>query len=80
MALGTRSFAWVATAGAVFACLLFVHVGEAPAQEPRRVEIRDTEMRFLKSKDVGETYEIDISYPKDYHRDMKGNSPRRAGP
>jgi len=36
---------------------------------PRRVEIRDTEMRFLTSKHVDQTYEIDISLPKDYNRE-----------
>ncbi|MFZ2055591.1 MAG: alpha/beta hydrolase-fold protein [Candidatus Aminicenantales bacterium] len=35
-------------------------------ESPRRVEIRDTEMRFLTSKEVDQTYEIDISFPKDY--------------
>jgi len=35
----------------------------------RRVEIRDTEMRFLKSKHVDQTYEIDISLPKGYEQE-----------
>jgi len=30
-------------------------------ESPRRVEIRDTEMRFLTSKNIDQTYEIDIS-------------------
>jgi predicted alpha/beta superfamily hydrolase/glyoxylase-like metal-dependent hydrolase (beta-lactamase superfamily II) len=38
-------------------------------ESPRRVEIRDTEMRFLKSKFVDQTYEIDISLPKDYKQE-----------
>jgi len=38
-------------------------------ESPRRVEIRDTEMRFLKSKHVDQTYEIDISLPKDYRQE-----------
>jgi hypothetical protein len=33
------------------------------------VEIRDTEMRFLESKHVGQTYEIDIAFPKDYDKE-----------
>jgi predicted alpha/beta superfamily hydrolase len=43
-------------------------------ESARRVEIRDTEMRFLTSKHVGQTYEIDISFPKDYVRE-KGRYP-----
>jgi hypothetical protein len=35
----------------------------------RRVEIRDTEMRFLASKYVDQTYEIDVFFPKDYHKE-----------
>ncbi len=38
-------------------------------QSPRRVEIRDTEMRFLTSRHVDQTYEIDIFFPKDYRRE-----------
>jgi len=38
-------------------------------ESPRRVEIRDTEMRFLKSKHVDQTYEIDISLPKGYEQE-----------
>ncbi len=38
-------------------------------QSLRRVEIRDTEMRFLTSKHVDQTYEIDIFFPQDYRRE-----------
>lgn len=40
--------------------------GVASQEPPRRVEIRDTEMRFLASKHVDQTYEIDVSLPKGY--------------
>ncbi len=40
--------------------------GAPAATRPPRVEIRDTEMRFLDSKLAGQTYEIDVFLPKDY--------------
>jgi predicted alpha/beta superfamily hydrolase len=43
--------------------------GTVKEEPPRRVEIRNTEMRFLTSKHVDQTYEIDISLPKDYNRE-----------
>lgn len=43
--------------------------GGAGPQPPQRVGIRDTEMRFLKSKHVDQTYEIDIFFPKDYEKE-----------
>lgn len=43
--------------------------GSASSEPVRRVEIRDTEMRFLTSKHVDQTYEIDISFPKDYGKE-----------
>ena len=44
--------------------------GGTAQQEPiRRLEIRDTEMRFLESKHVDQTYEIDISFPKGYNQE-----------
>lgn len=45
-------------------------IGDPKEEPPRRVEIRDTEMRFLASKHVDQTYEIDISFPKDYSREQ----------
>jgi enterochelin esterase-like enzyme len=43
--------------------------GAVNAEPSRRVEIRDTEMRFLTSKYVDQTYEIDVFFPKDYHNE-----------
>jgi hypothetical protein len=43
--------------------------GAVNSESFRRVEIRDTEMRFLASKYVDETYEIDIFFPKDYAKE-----------
>jgi len=43
--------------------------GAAQPAPVQRVEIRDTDRRFLKSKHVGQTYEIDVSFPKDYARE-----------
>ena len=43
--------------------------GAAKPESFRRVEIRDTEMRFLESKYVNQTYEIDVSFPKDYGKE-----------
>jgi hypothetical protein len=40
-----------------------------------RVEIRDTEVRQLKSHYVGQVYEIDISFPKEYKRKANNNYP-----
>lgn len=59
---------------AVVLCMILcaVWIQDAPvfAHTPRkRVEIRDTEMRFLESKHVGQTYEIDIAFPKDYDKE-----------
>lgn len=36
-----------------------------------RVEIKDTELRTLKSKHVGEEYKINIFFPKDYNKENK---------
>jgi predicted alpha/beta superfamily hydrolase len=46
-----------------------IQTGSAIEEPPRRVEIRDTEMRFLKSKHVDQTYEIDVSFPKGYSQE-----------
>ena len=43
--------------------------GASDAQATRKVEIRDTELRFLQSKHAGRTYEIDIWFPEDYDRE-----------
>jgi hypothetical protein len=43
--------------------------GENPSAPAGRVEIRDTERRFLASKHVGQTYEIDVWFPPGYHRE-----------
>jgi hypothetical protein len=43
--------------------------GTGNAISPPRVEVRDSEMRFLASKFAGQTYEIDVALPKDYHRE-----------
>jgi hypothetical protein len=51
-------------------CAVWIQDAPVFAHTPRkRVEIRDTEMRFLESKHVGQTYEIDIAFPKDYDKE-----------
>jgi predicted alpha/beta superfamily hydrolase len=40
--------------------------GKTASARPPRVELRDTELRFLASKHAGQTYEIDVFLPKGY--------------
>jgi len=51
---------------AVFTGPIIVVAQSAPAG---RVEIRDTERRFLASKHVDQTYEIDVWFPPDYQKE-----------
>jgi predicted alpha/beta superfamily hydrolase len=46
---------------------------EIPKESPAypRVEIKDTELRTLKSKHVGQEYKINIFFPKDYEKGNK---------
>ncbi len=44
-------------------------IDTAQSAPVERVEIRDTERRFLASKNVDQTYEIDVGFPKDYYRE-----------
>jgi len=46
---------------------------EIPKESPPfpRVEIKDTELRTLKSKYVGEEYKINIFFPKDYDKENR---------
>jgi predicted alpha/beta superfamily hydrolase len=43
--------------------------GAAQSAPAGRVEIRDTERRFLVSKNVDQTYEIDVWFPPDYQKE-----------
>lgn len=46
---------------------------EIPKESPAypRVEIKDSELRTLKSKHVGQEYKINIFFPKDYEKENK---------
>ncbi len=46
---------------------------EIPKESPPfpKVEIKDTELRTLKSKHVGEEYKINIFFPKDYDKENR---------